>query len=100
MQDFNFAHILEILFGALPVAIAAYVAIKVDNSVLKTRMNMVDKELAKMGNVLVTLAEAKGRMDRMDDRQVMTGARLDELAKRVNEWMDHRDQNQCPAVRK
>lgn len=94
----DFGHILEILLGALPVAGAAYVAIKVDNAVLKTRMSAVDKKMDvtdrkidRIDGVLVTLAEQKGRMDRMDDRQVMSGARLDELTNRVNSLLDRRE---------
>lgn len=99
MGGFDFTHVLEILIGAAPVAVAAYVAIKVDNGILKTRIDGVDRELAKMGDVLVKMEQSKGRMDRMDDRVIMTGGRLDELSRRVNEWMDRRDEDKCPAVR-
>lgn len=93
----DFAHILEILLGASPAAIAAYVAIKVDNGVLKTRMDAVDKQLARMDNVLVSLAETKGQMALHEQRALMEGARVDrldqglaEMTKRLNEFIDGR----------
>lgn len=97
---FDILHVVEILAGALPVAIVAYVAIKVDNAVLKTKqtatdqnVKKIDLKIDKIDGVLVTLAEQKGRMDRMDDRQVMSGGRLDELTRRFNEWTDRREES-------
>lgn len=97
---FDYTHVLEIIIGASPVAILSYVAIKVDNAVLKTRqkttddnLKKIDLKIDKIDGVLVTLAEQKGRMDRMDDRQVMSGGRLDELTRRFNEWTDRREES-------
>jgi hypothetical protein len=58
-------------------------AIKGDTKVLKTRLDTIDNQLAKMDNVLVTLAENKGRMDLLGAQLVMTGQRLDDLQRKV-----------------
>ena len=78
-------HLIEVIGSGLIVAVGAWVSIRVETSVLKVRMGNVEDELKQMGNILVSLAETKGRMDRMDDRAMMQGGRIDELAKAVRE---------------
>jgi hypothetical protein len=58
-------------------------AIKGDTKVLKNRLDTIDMQLAKMDNVLVVLAENKGRMDLLGAQLVMTGRRLDDLQRKV-----------------
>lgn len=43
----------------------------------------VKVELKKLGEVMVILAESKGRMDRMDDRAILQGSRIDESTKQI-----------------
>jgi hypothetical protein len=87
----DISHLLETLVTIVPVGIGFVWAIKSDTRVLKQRLDSVDRQLEKMDNVLVALAENKGRMDRSDDRAIMQGNRLDELTRRFNNWVDERD---------
>lgn len=48
----------------------------------------LSRGMENVNRLLITIAEQKGRMDRMDDRAILQGSRLDELAKRVNDWFD------------
>jgi hypothetical protein len=81
-------HVGETLVTIVPVAIGFIWAIKTDTKVLKTRLDNVDGRLEKMDGVMVMLAENKGRMDRVDDRLLMTGQRVDEMTRRINRWID------------
>ena len=63
-------------------------AIKGDTRVLGQRLDAVDKQLEKMENVLVVLAENRGRMDAIELRASMQGGRLDDLTKRFNNLSD------------
>lgn len=80
--------ILTSIFTAIPIGVGFVWAIKSDTKVLRSRMDGVDRQLEKMDNVLVVLAENKGRMERMDDRAVLQGSRIDDLTKRFNQWAD------------
>ena len=44
----------------------------------------VKVELKKLGEVMIILAESKGRMDRMDDRAILQGSRIDESTKQIS----------------
>ena len=68
--------------------IGGFYAIKGDTRVLKQRLDAVDRQLEKMDNVLVLLAENKGRMDAIELRASMSGGRLDELTNRFNRYFD------------
>ncbi len=65
-------------------------AIKGDTRVLKQRLDAVDRQLEKMDNVLVMLAENKGRMDAIELRASMQGGRVDELTNRFNRLIDEK----------
>ena len=96
---FDWNQIVTALVTTVPVAVGFVWAIKSDTKVLKVRLDTVDSKLDKMDGVLVGLAETKGRQDLSDERQLMAGKRLDELATRFNEWVDSRDPTRCPAKR-
>lgn len=83
-----FKIVITTISTAVPIGVGFVWAIKSDTRVLRIRIDNVDRQLEKMDNVLVALAENKGRMDRMDDRAVLQGARLDEMTKRLNSWID------------
>jgi hypothetical protein len=84
----NYVHVLEIIITVTPVALGFVWAIKSDTKVLRARLDIVDQKIDKMDNVLVQLAETNGRINRIDDRQVLTGTRLDDLSKRFNDLVD------------
>ncbi len=63
-------------------------AVKGDARVLKSQLVSVFKELEKLGNVLVALAEQKGEMALVQERQLLQGKRLDELTARLNRHID------------
>jgi hypothetical protein len=86
----DYQHVFEIIVTVAPIAIASFVAVKVDARDLRTRLDGVDRQLAKMDNVLVLMAETKGQIALEASQRVMQGARLDELTKRFNEWTDER----------
>lgn len=52
---------------------------------LQAEMENFQKEMQKFGNILVTLADFKGEMNRIQDRQLAYGQRLDEFVKLSNE---------------
>lgn len=85
---FDLTHIFETLITVIPVAVGFIWAIKSDTKVLRTRLDNVDSKIDKMDNVLVNLAQFDGRLNRLEDRQILSGTRLDELSKRVNDNID------------
>ena len=104
---FDVNQFVTTLVTVVPVAIGFVWAIKSDTKVLKQRLDTmdqrietVDKRITRIDDVLVDIAKANGRMDRLDDRLVAANARSDELARRFNEYVDSRDSNNCPAVRR
>lgn len=48
------------------------------------------KGMEGMANILIRLTEQQGRMDRIEDRQLASGKRLDELTARFNRLSDIR----------
>ena len=59
--------------------------------VLDTRLEMIDAqmedfklEMKKLADVIITQVTQSGRMDRIEDRQLAEGRRVDELARRMN----------------
>lgn len=85
---FNLPHIIEILVTVLPVAVGFIWAIKSDTKVLRTRLDNVDSKIDKMDNVLINLAQFDGRLNRLEDRQILSGSRVDELSNRFNKHLD------------
>lgn len=53
----------------------------------------LSRGMENVNRLLVTIAEQKGRMDRMDDRAIMQGGRLDELSRRFNDFLDRGQPN-------
>lgn len=65
-------------------------SVKADNTVVKARLGFQDRqlevmqeELKKVGDILLSLARTDGRMDRLEDRQLAEGKRIDALAELV-----------------
>ena len=59
--------------------------------VLDTRLEMIDAqmedfklEMKKLADVIITQVTQSGRMDRIEDRQLAEGRRVDEIARRMN----------------
>lgn len=46
------------------------------------------KGVQEIGNILIQLTAQSGRMDRIEDRQVLSGRRIDELQIRLNRFVD------------
>jgi hypothetical protein len=92
MFDFtvNLGNLLTIL--TFVIGGVLFVAnVKSDGKVTDSKLEVVDAqfedikmELKKLGDILVKLAEQSGRIDRVEDRQLAEGRRLDELSQRVN----------------
>ena len=104
---FDVNQFMTTLVTVVPVAVGFVWAIKSDTKVLRQRLDtmdhrleIVDKRLTKIDDVLVDIAKTNGRLDRLDDRIAATNARNDELSRRFNEYVDSRDSNNCPAVRR
>lgn len=79
---------LAAAFVAMGTGAGVVLTVKSDNRVLKQRLDAVDKQLAKMDNVLVTLAENKGRMDMAEQRAILQGQRIDNITQRFDNWID------------
>lgn len=65
-------------------------SMRADNAVVKARLGfqdrqleMMQEELKKVGEILLSLARTDGRMDRLEDRQLAQGKRLDDLYMQV-----------------
>ena len=59
--------------------------------VMDTRLEMIDAqmedfklEMKKLADVIITQVTQSGRMDRIEDRQLAEGRRVDEIARRMN----------------
>lgn len=70
-------------------------AIKAQGMVQSTRLDGIDRQIAsiekdvkKMGDVLVLLAEQSGRINLMEERQLAQGKRLDDTTARLNRHIE------------
>jgi hypothetical protein len=79
-----FAALQAIAFGGLVFSM------KGDTNMLKSQMADVQTTLRELGTVLVSMAETRGRIDRLDDRLLSQGKRLDDLSRRLD---DNHDRN-------
>jgi len=84
----NLGHLITIASFVLG-GIGFVWAVKLDTAVVKTRLDFQDnqlgaltKELQKVGEILISLAQANGRMDRIEDRQLAQSKRFDEMIER------------------
>lgn len=83
--------IASFLIGGVAFAFS----IKSDTKVLDTKFTMIDAqiedfkvELRKINEVLVGLAVQSGRIDRVEDRQLSEGKRLDAFEVRFNKYVN------------
>ena len=76
----------------------------------RVRLDSIEKQLAKIDNVLLDMLKISNdvkmvdqrlssQLERIDDRVTMQGARLDDLTRRFNDYVDARDADKCPARR-
>jgi 3-methyladenine DNA glycosylase AlkD len=70
---------------------------KSDGKLTERRLEMIDSqfedvkvELKKLAEIMVTLAQTNGRIDRVEDRQLAEGKRIDEFILRFNQHMRER----------
>ena len=61
---------------------------KTDSDNLKGQMSELKEELEKLGNVLVTIADFRGEINLLNERQLAQGKRFDETAQRVATQLD------------
>lgn len=80
--------------GNLFTVAGVIISNRIDTTALKTQMKIfaddmmgMQKELKQFGNILVTLADFKGEMNRIQDRATAQGQRLDENIRVTNERM-------------
>jgi hypothetical protein len=53
---------------------------------IEAQMEKFGQEMEKLAHVVIKLVEQSGRQDRVEDRQMAQGKRLDELQKSFNDW--------------
>lgn len=53
-----------------------------------TEISELKKGVESIGAILIRLTEQSGRMDRIEDRQMASGKRLDDLTARFNRYSD------------
>lgn len=70
---------VEAISPAVIAGIAAWVAVKIENAILKTRLNTVEDKLDSLKDVLVSLADFRGTLGRAEDRLLLQGKRIDDL---------------------
>lgn len=71
------------------IGVAGFVlSTRVDVGKLKDSMKEMQIELEKLGNILVTLADFKGEMNLIQERQLAQGRRLDESVTELNKSKD------------
>lgn len=66
-------------------------SMKGDNRVLRANMDGMQKEMAELKTVLVTLADVKGELRLIQERGMMQGKRIDEMQTRVNRRLDREE---------
>ena len=59
-----------------------------DRETVKLRMSKVEEQLAKVENVLTMLADYRGQLRIFEERLLSQSHRTDELARRVNRWIE------------
>lgn len=85
----NFGHFLTILvLGAGGIGFAYTVRGRVD--ALSDRMLSVENNIKQLVEVLVQQGRMQERLKTIDERQLAEGRRVDDLTKRVNDWIDRR----------
>ena len=70
---------VEAISPAVIAGIAAWVAVKIENAILKTRLSAVEDKLDSLKDVLVSLADFRGTLGRTEDRLLLQGKRVDDL---------------------
>ena len=92
---FDANQFMTTLTTVVPLGVGFIWAIKSDTKVLKQRLDETDRQISSVDNklnkideLLIEMAKHNGRMDRIDDRLTATNARIDELSRRVNQWLD------------
>lgn len=85
--DQAFGTFLAVLFAQIPAGIAYFIAGRITVSNMMVRLSAVEKELEKMGNLLVGLTETQGRINVLDQRLLEQGRRLDDLAGNLGQFM-------------
>jgi len=69
-------------------------AIEADGKVLKAHMENMQKEMSGMQTVLSRLADVHGRIDTMQQVNLLQGKRVDDLQTRINQLMDREQERQ------
>lgn len=79
------------LFSNIVTVVGIIFSTRVDTNKLKdnmaalaTDMSNLQKDMEKFGNILVTLADFKGEMNLMRERQMIEGKRLDRESERAD----------------
>lgn len=55
---------------------------------LKNEAHELRMDVEKLNDIMIELTRTSGRMDRIEDRQIAQGKRLDESVQRFNDWTD------------
>ena len=84
---------LVAVITAVATGASVVLTVRSDNRVLKERLDGVERNLFKLdqllsktNELLVAVAESKGRMDRIDDRAVELRRDFEEIRARLAEW--------------
>ena len=84
---------LVAVITAVATGASVVLTVRSDNRVLKERLDGVERNLFKLdqllsktNELLIAVAESKGRMDRIDDRAVELRRDFEEIRARLAEW--------------
>jgi hypothetical protein len=86
-MDEAWIRLLMELGGWIIVGAGFVWAIKTDTKLLAQRINMTDKRLDRVENILEKISVQQARMDVTDERMLQQGRRVDENASKIDAWI-------------
>ena len=81
MSDNGLLGWAEVLTPAFVAGLSAYVAVKIETAILKTRLDQVEDRITSLNNVMERLADFNGTLKLLDSRLMAQGERIDEVAR-------------------